>query len=116
MITEDKKIQIRDFLIALAKKKNVTGYLKLNEKLKLGVNFSDESQMNEFYQALDEISFESYQKSHVFLGLVVINKMRNRPGPRFFAGVEKIIGSKIQDTDNFFEQERDKLYDQYASK
>lgn len=116
MLDETKKSQIRDFLIGLAKKKSTTGYVKLNEKVKLGLNFSEEAQMNELYDVLDDISAQSYKDNQVFLGIVIVNKMRNRPSPRFYKGIEKILGSKIDDTDDFFEREREKLYNQYAPK
>ena len=115
MLDETKKSQIRDFLIGLVKKKSATGYVKLNEKVNLGLNFSDETQMNELYDALDEISAKSFKDNKVFLGIVIVNKMRNRPSPRFYKGIEKIIGAKIEDTDDFFEQEREKLYGFYTS-
>lgn len=90
------------------------GYVKLNEKAKLGLNFSEEAQMNALYDLLDEVSADSFKEEQVFLGVLIVNKMRNRPGNRFFQGIEKIIGSKIADTDSFFEQERERLYDKYA--
>lgn len=116
MLTDSQKAQIRDFLIGLAKKRSTTGYLKLNEKLKLGLDFSSEEQMNKLYDALDDISRQSYNDDKVFLGIVVVNKMRNRPGPRFFKGVEAILGASFGDTDDFFEREREKLFAHYASK
>lgn len=115
MLLDDAiKGQIRDFLIALAKKRSTTGYVKLNEKVKLGLNFSEETQMNALYDLLDQVSADSYKEEQVFLGILIVNKMRNRPSTRFYQGIEKIIGSKISDTDAFFEQEREKLYDKYA--
>lgn len=114
MLDETKKGQIRDFLIGLARKKSTTGYVKLNEKVKLGLDFANEAQMNELYDALDDVSATSYKENKVFLGILIVNKMRNRPSTRFFQGAEKIIGSRIEDTDDFFEQERQKLYAQYA--
>jgi hypothetical protein len=114
MLDNTKKAQIRDFLIALAKKRSSTGYVKLNEKVKLGLNFSEEAQMNELYDVLDDISADSYKEEQLFLGILIVNKMRNRPSARFFQGIEKITGSKIQDTDAFSEQETEKLYDKYA--
>lgn len=116
MLDETKKGQIRDFLIGLARRKSTTGYVKLNEKAKLGLDFADEAQMNELYDALDAVSTTSYSENNVLLGILIVNKMRNRPSARFFKGAEKIIGAKIENTDDFFERERQKLYAQYASK
>lgn len=114
MLTDVQRTQIKDFLIGLARKKSTTGYLKLNEKLKLGLDFSSEEQMNRLYDALDDISRQSYKDDKVFLGIVVVNKMRNRPGPRFYKGVEAILGTSLGDTDDFFERERERLYVHYS--
>ena len=114
MLDATKKGQIREFLIGLAKKKSDTGYVKLNEKLKLGVDFSQETEMDKLYDVLDEISADSFKSDGVFLGLVIINKMRFRPSPRFYKGAEKILGKKIEDTERFYEEEREKLYKAYA--
>ncbi len=113
-MNDAQKQQITGHLAGLAKKKALTGYLKLNEKLKLGLDFSSESQMEELYAALDEISQQSFNESKVLLGILVVNKMRNRPSSRCFAGIEKIIGTKITDTDSFYIDQRDKVYERYA--
>lgn len=70
--------------------------------------------MNALYDLLDEVSADSYQEEQVFLGILIVNKMRNRPSSRFFQGIEKIIGTKISDTDTFFEHEREKIFEKYA--
>ncbi len=116
MIDQAKKNQIKDFLIILATKRSTTGYLKLNEKLKLGVDFSDEAQMNDLYNTLDDISAWSFREFQVFLGIVIVNKMRNRPSSRFYSGVEKILGSKVEDTESFFDAQREKVFIHFAAK
>jgi hypothetical protein len=113
MLTDVNQRQIKEFLETLAKKKMTTGYVKLNEKLKLGLDFSKEEQMEGLYTMLDNLSNDSFKENGTLLGVLVVNKMRNRPGPRFFKGAEKIVGFKIEDTDDFFEQHREKLYSTY---
>ena len=113
MLTEIHQKQIKEFLETLAKKKMTTGYVKLNEKLKLGLDFSSEEQMEGLYSTLDIVSQESFKENGTLLGVIVVNKMRNRPGPRFFKGAEKIVGRKIEDSDDFFEQHRERVYSIY---
>ncbi len=110
LFDENKRKLIADQLIKLAKKKSTIGYMKLSQKLNLGVDFSVESQMNEFYDALDKISYDSFKENGTLLGIIVVNKMRNRPGPRFFKGAEKILGIRIEEQDDFAEHQTEKLF------
>ncbi|MGR3791156.1 hypothetical protein ACUXZJ_09830 [Flavobacterium sp. TN-1] len=115
---EKIEIEIRKFLIELAKNNRTTNYTDINEKFDLKLNFSDEysGDRAKIGRILENILRYENRKKRPFLTIVVINRIKDKyyneylPSDKFY----KIIKGFRKHKEDLLQKNRLEIFNKYS--
>ena len=105
---------IREYLITLAKKKDVISYQNLCRKCKLPLSMSNPTNNKKLMDALTRISKSEAENGRSLLSVLVVGAFSKIPGIGFYT-LAKELGKYSGSDDEmekkaFFKKERDKVF------
>jgi len=107
------KREMRNILIDIAKKQDKIFYSELVRKIRKILIINIEANSYDLAAMLGKISKAEDAAGRGMLSVIVVRKDTYRPGKGFFK-LAKILGRDVSDEENFWENERKKVYSSWS--
>jgi hypothetical protein len=110
---ESKTRTLQDYLIQIARKKDLTTYTEAGKVI--GLDMASESGRILIAQILDEINIDEVSQGYPMISSLVIYKDNGRPGPGYFNCARGLNKLRDNDEDGFWAKEVAAVHNWWAT-